>query len=783
MTSRPSPSVSPAPRRWRYLALGVVGVVFASAGLAAATFPRWGKGIVRDAVADRVAARVGSPVSIGSVDFDERHLALSDVSFDFGAGGHVVLSTIEVQIDPKAIWGGRVEVREVDVSGGSLRASEADLRALRERLGAPGEGAPSESAGRIVLRPRRVRVGGLDVELRSERMGGVGVRAQVDLEVDPEARAADVVGRSVILRVGERDLGMAKVSTRVSSTRDEAGAIAVVFPLVVGVEGAATRITPEISIAGASGEVVFKDPEIAEISVDLHGGFAGGGKAGGGDLWSIAGDLRRDLSAGKIDLDMAAFELGKVPQVLERLPLVDSERATVGGKVALAFADGKADVTGDLTVRGLNVNHPMLASDVVRGVGFSIDLAAKVDPAAATVVLERAVVKRDAVTVQIDGEFVHPAESAARRYRTHVRVPTVPCKDVLAAIPVELVPSLQGFELGGKFEMDVEANVDLADLERVRLGGKVGIDNCQVKSAPPRVAASRLGGPFTHRAVMRDGAERVVELQPGSGTFTPFAEISPYMVAAVLTTEDGGFWRHKGFLPSQFEAALRRNVEAGQIRLGASTITMQMVKNVLLSHERTLARKLQELFLTWYVERSLPKERIMEIYLNVIEFGPGVYGVTRAAKHYFGKRPGELTPPEAAYLALMLPTPVRRHVHYCEGTLDAKFKVKLRRILTYMNERGRLDAETYAAWKDAEITFDRAELGSKRECLAEIKRLLEASERQRARSGLLDEGPMAAPEDTAPGSFDTFFDDVDPAAADAPGRPASDDFFDDEAAP
>jgi membrane peptidoglycan carboxypeptidase len=79
-------------------------------------------------------------------------------------------------------------------------------------------------------------------------------------------------------------------------------------------------------------------------------------------------------------------------------------------------------------------------------------------------------------------------------------------------------------------------------------------------------------------------------------------------------------------LPTQFEAALRRNVEAGRIRLGASTISMQMVKNVLLSHERTLARKFQEMFLTWYVERALSKERIMEIYLNVVEFGPGIYG-------------------------------------------------------------------------------------------------------------------------------------------------------------
>ena len=139
-----------------------------------------------------------------------------------------------------------------------------------------------------------------------------------------------------------------------------------------------------------------------------------------------------------------------------------------------------------------------------------------------------------------------------------------------------------------------------------------------------------------------NGVAATVDLSEGSDSFTALDQISPYMIAAVMTTEDGGFWKHKGFITSQFQAALKRNLEAGKIRLGASTITMQMVKNVLLSHERTLSRKLQELFLTWYVEQSLSKQRIMEIYLNVIEFGPGIYGVTRGASHYFGKTPAEL---------------------------------------------------------------------------------------------------------------------------------------------
>jgi membrane peptidoglycan carboxypeptidase len=242
---------------------------------------------------------------------------------------------------------------------------------------------------------------------------------------------------------------------------------------------------------------------------------------------------------------------------------------------------------------------------------------------------------------------------------------------------------------------------------------------------------------FTHKVTMRDGSTRSVQLYPGSGTYAPLDQISPHMVSAVLTTEDGGFWRHRGFLPSQFAEALRRNVRAGEVEIGASTITMQMVKNVFLTHERTLARKLQEMFLTWYVEQALGKQRIMEIYLNVIEFGPGVYGVTRAAEHYFGRTPRELSSLESAYLAAMLPSPVRRHVHYCRDQLSPRMQVKLRRIHGLMFSRKRIDELEYQQWKDADLVFDARERGDEASCLAHIDRLLQASGGQKALTGLL----------------------------------------------
>ena len=138
-----------------------------------------------------------------------------------------------------------------------------------------------------------------------------------------------------------------------------------------------------------------------------------------------------------------------------------------------------------------------------------------------------------------------------------------------------------------------------------------------------------------------------------------------------MTTEDNGFFKHHGWVSSEFKSALRRNLERGGFRLGASSITMQMVKNVLLTKEKTLSRKLQELFLVWYLEQELPKERILELYFNAIEFGPRIYGIGAATRHYFGKKPSELTPLEAAFFSSILPSPKRRYVQYCHGALLA----------------------------------------------------------------------------------------------------------------
>jgi Transglycosylase len=758
--------------------LGLVAVV----GLAWWLVPPWLERLATESLSTRLALRLEQPVSVGRVEIDLPHVRLHDLAIGDPEEPLIQLDEIDVTLDRDALWSGRAQPVEARIRGGQVTGERGALELLVARSSDRPEAHQPTQHDRIRLVPEHLSIHGLELDVwQGERRRPLRrVQARLSMTATVTSGRASVTLEE--LRFSDRSIPSVKAASIRSDVVVAHGQTgrSLRFPVTLELESLGAQLTPQIAVAGVDGRVTLVDGELSAIAVDIAGGFSD--RDDGKDapqLWTLAGRVRRDLSEGALDVSMEAFTLGRVPDVLARLPLVESESATLGGRVALVFGGGLARAEGQVRLDGLNVAHPVLAREPVRDIGFDLGFAVELDPRKPSVVLHHARVSRRGVELRLEGELSHPSERSDRQYRLHAEVLPTPCQDVLEAIPGALVPSLQGFELGGSFELAVDVDVDFADLDALVLDGGVGIGGCRVEERPPRAAAERLAGGFTHRVTMRNGQVRAVHLYPGSGTYTPLALISPYMVQAVLTTEDGGFWRHDGFLPSQFRTALQRNLEAGHVRLGASTITMQMVKNVLLSHERTLARKLQEMILTWYVESALTKARIMELYLNVVELGPGIYGVTRAAEHYFGKHPSELTPPEAAYLALMLPSPVRRHAHYCRGEPSPAFHIKVARVLRIMNERGRLDDLDFEAWKDITVVFDLYERGDTGACLGEIEALMAADEGQRAISGLL-----ARPEDAffgdgggGPAGRLTVVGsglDQDPAEADAPGTPAMD---------
>jgi monofunctional glycosyltransferase len=161
-------------------------------------------------------------------------------------------------------------------------------------------------------------------------------------------------------------------------------------------------------------------------------------------------------------------------------------------------------------------------------------------------------------------------------------------------------------------------------------------------------------------AFMRNGLDRLRSSDPLASLqhrWVPYEQISEHLKRAVIAAEDQRFLDHEGFDVEAIEEAYEKNAHGGRIRRGASTISQQLAKNLFLSPHRTYLRKAQEAVITMMVEQVLSKRRILEIYLNVIEWGDGIYGAEAAAQHYYGKAAADLEPEEAARLAAMIPNP------------------------------------------------------------------------------------------------------------------------------
>ena len=170
---------------------------------------------------------------------------------------------------------------------------------------------------------------------------------------------------------------------------------------------------------------------------------------------------------------------------------------------------------------------------------------------------------------------------------------------------------------------------------------------------------------------------------PRRWIWTPLSHISPHLQRAVIVAEDASFFVHEGFDWDGIRDAALHNLEAGEMKRGGSTITQQLAKNLYLSSERSLFRKAREALITRSLEHHLPKKRILELYLNVAEWGYGVYGAEAAARHHFDKSAEELTEEEAAWLAAILPSPQRydpiRPTPFLTG--------RQQRILRWMEQR------------------------------------------------------------------------------------------------
>ncbi|HPQ70000.1 MAG TPA: biosynthetic peptidoglycan transglycosylase [bacterium] len=295
---------------------------------------------------------------------------------------------------------------------------------------------------------------------------------------------------------------------------------------------------------------------------------------------------------------------------------------------------------------------------------------------------------RDTVLrVPADGPFLLETTLAAEG---------VPVQDVLDGLPEQLIPAIKGTQVRGKLNLQAKLVLDTDEIKRSHLEIHGDVDDFAPVSVPPRCDVRLIkSSQYKHLARKHGLLQKTIILDPAGDDFVPLGSISPYLTGAVRTCEDGAFFGHHGFLLNHINDSIRRDLRDKRFARGASTITMQLVKNLFLSEEKTIGRKLQEGMLTWWIEREVSKERMFEVYLNIIEWGPKIYGIGPASRHYFHVHASKLGPLQSAFLASIIANPVRYYYMKSRGAITDGWRSNLAFIMSKMRDRGTITEEEY----------------------------------------------------------------------------------------
>ena len=265
---------------------------------------------------------------------------------------------------------------------------------------------------------------------------------------------------------------------------------------------------------------------------------------------------------------------------------------------------------------------------------------------------------------------------------------------IVRSLPRAMLGPLAALTVRGSFDWHVHADLDLAAPDSVDFGADVIPHALEIDERDSGLKLSQLAGPFVATIHLPKGKLAYRDLSSGNPHFRTFDAISPLLRSALVTNEDGGFFVHRGFNTEAIKLAIAADLRSGSYKRGAGTITMQLVRNLYLGHQRTLSRKAQEVVLAWLLEHrtSLSKERLLEIYLNIIEWGPDLHGADEAAHWYFDKNAADLTLPEALFLTILVPSPSKWHWRVNnDGTLRSYAQAQMHFIANKMAAKGWLD--------------------------------------------------------------------------------------------
>ena len=412
------------------------------------------------------------------------------------------------------------------------------------------------------------------------------------------------------------------------------------------------------------------------------------------DFPATSGDTTVVLDGGPVPLALLGVKEGMAG-------LTDIGKGSVRGRGRLTASLDATTFDVALDLRGISIKQPRLAADTLRG----LDLAVSARGALSSprkLRIDDAEVRVGEMKLGLRGSIASAEDHSEAAMTFEIRRSS--CQSLLESVPSALLPIVRNAKMNGVFAASGRLSFDTRDLDALALETNIS-DECKMTAVPEDLARERFLRTFTHRIFHPDGTMGEETTGRGSDTWTDIGAISPFMQVAVLTTEDGAFFRHKGFNHAAIRSSLAANLKSRKFVRGASTISMQLAKNLFLGREKTLSRKLEEIVLTDYLEQVWTKDEILELYFNIVEFGPDIYGITAAADHYFGRKPYELNLAECLFLATLLPSPVRYHRMWEKGEVPEHWLKNIRHLMVIAEKNGKITPGDLQEGLKQPITF------------------------------------------------------------------------------
>ncbi|QBZ97298.1 transglycosylase domain-containing protein [Flavobacterium sangjuense] len=370
--------------------------------------------------------------------------------------------------------------------------------------------------------------------------------------------------------------------------------------------------------------------------------------------WSINGfadprDRKADLTFANAKNDTII-----IPYIDKKFNLKSGFKSIHFNLENLAMNSGELHIEGYSSIQDLVVNNPKIANKdvIIKSARFDYHW----------IVGERFMALDSTSTVQLNNIKCQPYISYTNEkdkvYALKLKIPKMKAQDFISSLPKGLFRHFEGMEAQGNFSYALNFEYNNHKPKDVIFTSKLKPDGIKITKYG-EADLNKINGNFVYRAVDKGVLQRPINVGPGNGNYTPLSLMSPYLKKCVLTSEDPSFMTHRGFINEAFRESITKNIRTKKFSRGASTISMQLVKNVFLTREKTLSRKLEEILLVYILEnnRISSKDRMLEVYFNIIEWGPNVYGIAEASEFYFQKRPWDLNVNQCLFLATIIPNP------------------------------------------------------------------------------------------------------------------------------